>query len=350
MARIAATIEALDADFISAALGRPGELRSVKSTRIGSGQVALSVRLELDWDVNEGPRALVAKIPASVTESRNAARLMRLYHVEVGFYRDISPQVMVPHPSALYAEIDEESGDFTLLMSESPGVVGDQLVGCTPEQSVAMVDAIVGLHGPTWGRSDELVTLRWLRKFDTTTVKRRIDTYRALLPAFEQRFSERLNSEVFDSARWLGRHFESVLMAYRSAPCLTHGDFRLDNVLFDSSGQGTAVTVLDWQTVALGRGAADVAYGIGSGLLQDARRRHEQDLIHRYIEQLWSNGVTVTAADVENDYRVGTVGGLSMAVIASQIVTATDRGDEMFAVMAERHVSQMSDNDVFALV
>jgi hypothetical protein len=39
-----------------------------------------------------------------------------------------------------------------------------------------------------------------------------------------------------------------------------------------------------------------------------------------------------------------------MAVSASQIVTATDRGDEMFALMAERHASQMSDNDVFALV
>ena len=34
---------------------------------------------------------------------------------------------------------------------------------------------------------------------------------------------------------------------------------------------------------------------------------------------------------------------LVMAVIASQVVTHTDRGDEMFAVMAELHAVQMHD-------
>ncbi len=32
-----------------------------------------------------------------------------------------------------------------------------------------------------------------------------------------------------------------------------------------------------------------------------------------------------------------------MAVIASQIVGRTERGDEMFCVMAERHSAQMDD-------
>lgn len=39
-----------------------------------------------------------------------------------------------------------------------------------------------------------------------------------------------------------------------------------------------------------------------------------------------------------------------MAVVASMIVGRTERGDEMFCVMAERHASQMADWGVFDLV
>jgi hypothetical protein len=39
-----------------------------------------------------------------------------------------------------------------------------------------------------------------------------------------------------------------------------------------------------------------------------------------------------------------------MSVIASQLVASTPRGDEMFAVMAERHAAQMFDNEIADLV
>ena len=38
---------------------------------------------------------------------------------------------------------------------------------------------------------------------------------------------------------------------------------------------------------------------------------------------------------------LGSAGGYLMAMLASQIVERTDRGDEMFAVMAERHAAQV---------
>jgi hypothetical protein len=110
------------------------------------------------------------------------------------------------------------------------------------------------------------------------------------------------------------------------------------------------VTVLDWQTVGFGRGATDVAYALGSGLLGPGRRGGEAVLVDRYIDGLVAAGVDVVADDVRIDYRLGTVSGLAMAVIASQLVASTERGDEMFAVMAERHAAQMADNDVFSLV
>jgi hypothetical protein len=354
MAAIAVTVDDLDATFVGDALGHSGAVRGVTATRIGTGQVALSLRLDIAWA--DGPAAgrpasVIAKIPAPEAASREAARLHRTYHLEVGFYRDVSSMVSVPHPRALHAEIDPASGDFTLLMEPATGAVGDQLAGCTVAQATAMVDAAVGLHAPTWDRVGELGALDWLPTPDPSTLEVRVAAYRALLPGFVDRFSSRLDGEVIGAARWLGDHLVDVASAYRSPFCLTHGDYRLDNLLFASTASGgSTVTVLDWQTVAFGRGAVDIAYGLGSGLLPDDRRQHEAALVDRYVDGLVDAGVDCVPDDVRRDHRLGTVSGLGMAVIASQLVAPTERGDEMFAVMAERHARQMTDNDVYSLV
>ena len=48
--------------------------------------------------------------------------------------------------------------------------------------------------------------------------------------------------------------------------------------------------------------------------------------------------------DVWDGYVLGTAGGYLMAVIASQIVEQTERGDDMFVTMATRHAAQIVDS------
>ena len=352
MALIATVADELTPEFISQALGVEGAIRGVSATRIGTGQVALSLRLDLDIadDAKDDlPTTLIAKIPSPDAESREAARMHLTYHKEVGFYCDVAGLVSVPHPQHRYAAIDAESGDFTILMDQARGEVGDQLAGCSVADAYAMVDAAVGLHAPTWGRSHELTNDRWLPLPDPSGAAMRESIYSMLLQGFLDRFSSRLSTEVLDVARSLGSNLEQLLSSYRLPLCVAHGDYRLDNMLFDRSGDTSVVTVLDWQTAAFSRGPNDIAYGIGSGLLLNDRRSHESSLVERYWGGLDAAGVTCSFDDVRHDYRIGTVTGFVMAVIASQVVTATERGDEMFAVMAERHAQQMIDNDVFTL-
>ena len=51
-------------------------------------------------------------------------------------------------------------------------------------------------------------------------------------------------------------------------------------------------------------------------------------------------GVQPDAEALWTDYRVGALSGYFMAVFASMSVERTARGDEMFAVMAERPARQ----------
>ena len=55
---------------------------------------------------------------------------------------------------------------------------------------------------------------------------------------------------------------------------------------------------------------------------------------------LRARGVEPDEAELWDDYRVGALSGYFMAVFASMNVERTERGDEMFAVMAERPARQ----------
>jgi hypothetical protein len=94
-----------------------------------------------------------------------------------------------------------------------------------------------------------------------------------------------------------------------------------------------------------------VAYSIGAGLRAEHRREHERELVLRYHEGLITAGVT--DYDWEQcwlDHRRGTWAGLIMAIAASMLVERTERGDDMFMVMAHRHARHALDLDAPALL
>jgi aminoglycoside phosphotransferase (APT) family kinase protein len=131
---------------------------------------------------------------------------------------------------------------------------------------------------------------------------------------------------------------------------VTHGDYRLDNLLFSSDGGGDAVIAVDWQTPGHGEGLADAAYFLGAGLLPDQRRLHERDLLRRYHEELLDGGVQLSFDECWHAYRLGTFGGVVMSVIAPMLVERTARGDAMFTAMGTRHLQHAEDLNALALL
>jgi aminoglycoside phosphotransferase (APT) family kinase protein len=133
-----------------------------------------------------------------------------------------------------------------------------------------------------------------------------------------------------------------------------HCDYRLDNLLFGPPEAGSelaTVTVVDWQTVAHGPGLADLSYFLGAGLSVEDRRAHEKQLVGRYADAMAAAGVPGLSFDVcWEGYRRHAFAGLIMAIGASMLVTRTDRGDDMFMAMANRHGRHALDVDAEALI
>jgi aminoglycoside phosphotransferase (APT) family kinase protein len=132
---------------------------------------------------------------------------------------------------------------------------------------------------------------------------------------------------------------------------VVHGDYRLDNLLFDPTPGGVPVTVVDWQTCTHGPAMQDVAYFIGAAMPPTGRRDAESALVDGYYAGLVAAGVGGYGWDrCWRDYRRGTWAGLIMAVAASMLVERTARGDEMFLTMAARHSRHALDLDAAELL
>jgi hypothetical protein len=319
---------------------------------VGTGQVAESKRVALQYEGPSGdaPATLVGKFPAEDPDTRRSANRLQVYVREVRFYQQIAPRSEVRTAEALYAQIELDSGDFVLLLEDlHPAVQGDQLAGCSVDQAAIALEQAAALHASHWG-DRSLERLDWLHQ-RATLYPRVTRNLPRLLEVFRERYGDSLAREHLDLGEQIvqraGRYFQEQPRPWT----VQHGDYRLDNMLFDAHDGRVPLAVLDWQTIILGPGVLDVSYFLGAGLAAAERRAHQVDLVRGYHAGLCARGVQ--GYDWERcweDYRRYSVAGYLMAVGASGSVARTPRGDAMFIAMASRHAEHAVEMDALALI
>ena len=127
-----------------------------------------------------------------------------------------------------------------------------------------------------------------------------------------------------------------------------HGDYRLDNLLFGEAGSPRPLTVVDWQTVAWGPALTDLAYFLGCALTVDNRREWGEELLLAYHAALGDRAPSL--AECRDGLRLQSFFGVLMAIISPMLVVRTDRGDDMFMAVLERHAEQVLDLDALDML
>jgi aminoglycoside/choline kinase family phosphotransferase len=164
---------------------------------------------------------------------------------------------------------------------------------------------------------------------------------------------ERLDSSMSEADKATLRQAASLITPWLSLEpkrfSLLHGDYRLDNMLFDPD-RGK-VTVVDWQTLTVGLPARDVAYFTATSLVPEVRAQVEERLVDAYHDELLAHGVTDYARDTcWRDYRLGMLHAPLISTLGLAFASCTERGDEMMATMLRRGCQAMRDLDSLGLV
>jgi hypothetical protein len=338
MEQVARRPEDVTPDWLSAVLNRP--VASLELQPVGTGQMGDSVR----FTMQPGGDSVVLKFAAANDTSRATGVALRSYEIEVRWYQVIAPTVGIRTPHCHHAAVDPDTGWFTLVLEDlAPAVQGDQLAGCTVDEAALVLEELAKLHAPRWA-DPTLLELDWLHRGEQAVAGTTM-IVQGLLAGFCERYADRLSEDQLDLSR---RTVASLpdLFAQRTgrAITVTHGDYRLDNMLFGTAEGGHPLAVVDWQTATTGPGLSDASYFLGAGLLPGDRAAHEHELIREYHRALVAGGVEgYTWDECWTDYRRYAFGGLIMAIAASGLVERTDRGDDMFMAMATRHCQQVAD-------
>ena len=323
---------------------------SFQSEPIGTGQMADTTRFDLHYDEpGVGPKAVVGKFASADDQSRNTGLALRAYEIEVRFYREVAARIGARVPAVYVAEVEPETGWFTLLMEDITGAAqGDQIEACTPDVAASVLGEMAGLHAPCWDAPD-LAGLDWLNRRSPDSGEFFVAMVASLLPGFLERYGTELAPEHQEVCRIFVEHMPAYLELHAGPCTATHGDFRLDNLLFQPDNPRPVV--VDWQTTTWSGASADVAYFVGGCLTTEVRRTHEHELYAGYHDALARRGVRdYTLEQLRADVRLDSFAGVLMAIVASMIVQRTERGDLMFLTSTRRHAQHALDEDAPALL
>jgi len=342
--------ENLTGEWLSTVFGATVEV--VGQSRIGDGLVGMNLRLALQSSESTVPSSVVVKLPSPDETSKATAKALRNYEREVKFYQQIAPTVDIHVPACHHAEWDEETDDFVIVLEDlAPQVQGNQITGCSAEIARTAVLELAKLHGPRWD-DPTLFDVDWMgRRSDDEGGSMLGAMWAMLFPGFIATYAKHLSPEANEVVNRFGPLLQQWVGGRDSPLTVTHGDYRLDNLMFGSAEGGAVITTVDWQSPGHGPGLADVAYFLGAGPLPGDRRDIERGLVAEYTASLRNDyGVEIDDDWAWDQYRYNAYAGVIMSVIASQIVGSTDRSEEMFAAMASRSLQHVIDLDSESLV
>ncbi|HTY28518.1 MAG TPA: aminoglycoside phosphotransferase family protein [Mycobacterium sp.] len=338
--------------WLADVLGRRGtstDVETVEVSPVGTGQTGATFRVTATYATNPNalPDTFILKLPSGDDAVRDRVSLG--YRSECAFYQSVADRVTIPIPECFGCEITDEGASYALLLADqAPAVQGDQIAGCGVEQARLAVRALAGLHGPTW------CDPHWQSFEGLAMSVSGEDAIRGMGEVAKMAADitvDKLKGKLSDAdAETLVAAMGLVTPWLLNAPerfALLHGDYRLDNLLFD----GDRVAVVDWQTLGVGLPGRDLAYFTGTSLEPDLRAAVERDLVADYHQALQEQGVSdYNLSTCWHDYRLGMIQVPLISALGCAFSIETERGDDMMAAMLRRRCQAIRDLDTLDLI
>ena len=317
------TIDEITPEWLTKVLRESGAIENAKvesfsANPLQGGFVSDIFRLELvygSYDDN-APQTVITKMSLADAARRERLNDGGLYKREVSFYRTLAPAIGMRAPAAYVTEFDSESG-FSMILLEDIGhlravaqYAPHASEGLNLNDALAAIDSLVSLHA-RWWNDDSVNEYPWLGNArDTAQIERSATSYAEAVEPFLETFGEFLPDGYESIARSFGQNAGEVMKLLGSGnQTLNHGDFRLDNIVFDDAADGIdRVVAFDWQGIGVSKAAVDISYFIAGSVTTGNRRDNEQTLLSTYYEGLKEHGITnYSKGEFEADLQIGSL-------------------------------------------
>ena len=318
--------EAITPDWLTEVLCRDLPGAAVTDVRIEGGDNGTSTRRYLALEYNAAgesaglPHRIFTKSTASFG-SRLLLGVTGIVRGEAAFYNYARPSLTLRSPTAYFAGFDAESFRSLVLLEDLtqrawtfPDPMDNPVDRADAED---IVSEIAAYHGAFWDSPrfdtdlcDLEPTPQWREN-----VNRKVGFAKRMATGLE-RAKDVLPGVLYSQRDEICPALMESLALHTGAPqTLLHQDLHLGNWLRDDTGR---MGLYDWQCVARGHWALDVAYALGGCLDVDDRRDWEEDLLRLYLERLADGGVqTPPSFDAAwLAYRQQTLHGLTLGLFA----------------------------------
>lgn len=331
-----ATVTGVDFDVIGDGVGFLGEVARL--------------RLQYDAPTSSSTCTMISKIPTSNEGFKAIGNTYGLYLKEHRFYAHIADRITLDVPTAYVNACDHDTDHYVLVLEDmAPRRPGNQVAGCSRDEAEVALRSIAAFHATWWNHAHLEQFRDWLPAAGDPFFETSRQALAPGLDRLEAAFGHWVGPEVITVGRRLDEQFDGIMdqMLAREPTTFLHGDFRLDNMMFDTRAEGIAFTLLDWQLPFRGNPMNDIVYFLVGNLDLDFRRAHQDDLLHVYHDELVRSGVSdYSFAQCHDDYRLCSLTLLSyLAALGRDVDVSTlnERGVEMIEIFMTRYAQGILD-------
>ena len=296
------TVEEITLDWLNAALRSQSPDITIRGFDIvdTSFTTCSKLRLRLDRDT----AAIAAGIPETIIIKGgfedHGRRLYQMHWREVRGYRDVYPEIPLPHPRTFFADADDERRQGIIIMED---LVAKGVEFChaskpqTHEQVAKRLAMLARFHAASWNSEDLRPGGRWSDLPDFFEVMQDFFDEKSS-PENWARFvaSPRgaAASNRFHDREWMVESWHAMRRYGDALPhCLLHGDIHLGNLYIEPDGTPGFLDTLS----SHGPGMLEVAYHIAASVDSADRARWEGPLVQRYLDEVARAGAAAPSFD-----------------------------------------------------
>ena len=319
---------------------------------------------------------MILKLPAA-GDNHRVGQIAGVYEREIRFYRELGDSLQVRIPACYYADMEVETDPakglaavrfvnrlplwmlwpvfrmanwlggrqrrgYALLLEDLGHLRRiDQVAGCSLEDARTALRSMARLHAQFWEGAG-LESLHWVVPLELM-LKLTQAMYLKTLPLFLADCRDRLTDrdiELLESLKDSGLPLMQSMS--RGSRTLLHGDYRLDNLLYDD--ERAEVVLLDWQTLIQGPAGLELAYFLSASLDEKASDDELQELVSYYHGCLVHLGIEIPLSQLQQEYEAGLMIVLLRVIPAEyqdMLELGDARGHEIAVTWIERVLDKL---------